>query len=160
MENADAVIVGAGPAGLATAASLQMQGLRAVILDKAEEVGSVWRRHYDRLHLHTYRGHSGLPGLPMSRAFGRYPSRAQVVEYLELYASRFKLAPVFGCNVDAIRRAGPLWRIEAGPRVFATPVVVVATGFADFPYSPTWPGMESFKGTVLHSYNLSDRAVA
>ncbi len=151
MDNADAIVIGAGPAGLAAAASLQEQGQRAVILDKAEKVGSVWRRHYDRLHLHTYRGHSGLPGLPMSRAYGRYPSRAQVVEYLELYASRFKLEPVFGCKVDAIRRAGSLWRIEAGARVFAAPVVVVATGFADFPYSPTWPGMELFKGAVLHS---------
>ena len=76
MDNPDAVIIGAGPAGLATAASLRTQGLEAVILDKAEAVGSVWRRHYDRLHLHTDRSHSALPGLAMPPAYGRYPSRA------------------------------------------------------------------------------------
>ena len=35
MDNPDAIIIGAGPAGLATATSLQAKGLRAVILDKA-----------------------------------------------------------------------------------------------------------------------------
>ena len=53
MDNPDAIIIGAGPAGLATAASLQGQGLKAVILEKADIVGSVWRRHYDRLGLRT-----------------------------------------------------------------------------------------------------------
>jgi cation diffusion facilitator CzcD-associated flavoprotein CzcO len=151
MDNPDAVIIGAGPAGLATAASLRTQGLEAVILDKAEAVGSVWRRHYDRLHLHTDRSHSALPGLAMPPAYGRYPSRAQFVEYLESYAARFDLEPVFNAAVSAVRRRGARWRVEAGPRSFAAPVVVVATGWADFPYSPSWPGMESFGGAVVHS---------
>jgi hypothetical protein len=89
MEFPDAIVIGAGPAGLAVAASLQMQELRALILDKTDKLGSAWRRHYDRLHLHTDRSHSGLPGLAMSSAYGRYPSRAQFIEYLELYAARW-----------------------------------------------------------------------
>ena len=151
MENPDAVIIGAGPAGLAAAASLQRQGLRAVILEKADQVGSVWRRHYDRLHLHTDRGHSGLPGLAMSPAYGRYPSRSQFVEYLELYARRFDLRPVFNAAVGAVRREGARWRIDVGTESYVAPIAIVATGWADFPYSPTWPGMETFKGEVLHS---------
>jgi cation diffusion facilitator CzcD-associated flavoprotein CzcO len=128
-----------------------MQGLRAVILDKADQVGSVWRRHYDRLHLHTDRGHSGLPGLAMSPAYGRYPSRAQFVEYLELYAARFDLKPFFNATVKAITREGKRWRVDAGADSCVAPVAIVATGWADFPNSPTWPGMETFKGEVLHS---------
>jgi len=151
LENPDAVIIGAGPAGLAAAASLQRQGLRAVILEKADQVGSVWRRHYDRLHLHTDRGHSGLPGLAMSPAYGRYPSRSQFVEYLELYARRFDLRPVFNAAVGAVRREGARWRIDVGAESYVAPIAIVATGWADFPYSPTWPGMETFKGEVLHS---------
>jgi cation diffusion facilitator CzcD-associated flavoprotein CzcO len=151
MENLDAVIIGGGPAGLATAASLQMHGLRAVILDSADKVGSVWRRHYDRLHLHTDRGHSGLPGLAMRVACGRYPSRSQFVEYPELYAMRFDIKPVFNANVRAVRREGACWRIDAGAASCIAPVAIVATGWANFPYSPKWPGMEIFKGEVLHS---------
>jgi cation diffusion facilitator CzcD-associated flavoprotein CzcO len=88
-DSLDAIVIGAGPAGLASAAALRTHGLRFLILEKSAAVGSVWRRHYDRLRLHTDRGHSGLPGLPMPRAYGRYPSRAQVVDYLETYAARF-----------------------------------------------------------------------
>jgi cation diffusion facilitator CzcD-associated flavoprotein CzcO len=151
MEFPDAIVIGAGPAGLAVAASLQMQELRAVILDKTDKLGSAWRRHYDRLHLHTDRSHSGLPGLAMSSAYGRYPSRAQFIEYLELYAARFHLKPVFNATVSAIRREDTRWRVEAGAKSYAVPIVVVATGWADFPYSPTWPGLETFRGAVAHS---------
>lgn len=151
MKNPDAVIVGAGPAGLAMAASLKRQGLAAVLLDKADKLGSVWRRHYDRLHLHTDRSHSGLPGLAMPKAYGRYPSRAQFVDYLGLYAARFNLKPVFNSAVTTIRREGEFWRVEAGAQAYRSPVAVVATGWADFPFSPSWPGMDAFRGEVLHS---------
>lgn len=83
MQSADAIIVGADPAGLACGACMRQRGLDVVILEKAGAVASVWRRHYDRLHLHADRGHSGLPGMAMPRSWPRYPSRAQVVDYLE-----------------------------------------------------------------------------
>jgi cation diffusion facilitator CzcD-associated flavoprotein CzcO len=146
-----AVIVGAGPAGLACAAEMRAAGIRSVILEKAGAVGAVWRRHYDRLHLHTDRGHSGLPGWPMPGSYPRYPSRAQVVEYLEDYASHFDLQPVFNATVTAIRREGAAWRVDAGEHTVSAPAVVVATGWADFPYQPHWPGMEIFTGRILHS---------
>ena len=147
----DAIIIGAGPAGLATAAALRARGLSAAILEKSDAVGAVWRRHYDRLHLHTDRSHSGLPGLSMPSAFGRYPSRAQVVEYLENYAAKFDLKPVFDAPVRAVRRDGRGWRAEAGENSRSAPIVVVATGWADYPYSPKWPGMETFDGPIVHS---------
>ena len=55
------VVVGAGPAGLAVAGALRARGVETRILEADKAVGSSWRRHYDRLHLHTDRGHSGLP---------------------------------------------------------------------------------------------------
>ena len=150
-KSCDAVIIGAGPAGLATAAAAKARGLDAVILEKSDKVGSVWRRHYDRLHLHTDRTRSGLPGFPMPKVYGRYPSRAQMVEYFEAYAEKFALKPVFGTTVSAVRREGALWRVEAGAETREAPIVVVATGWADFPHSPTWPGMRDFAGLILHS---------
>jgi len=128
----DAIIIGVGPAGLATAAAFQARGLDAAILEKSDAVGAVWRRHYDRLHLHTDRARSGLPGLAMPNAYGRYPSRAQVVEYLEAYAAKFALKPVFNAPVRAVRRDGRAWRAEAGENPRSAPIVVVATGWADY----------------------------
>ena len=53
LHSCDAIVIGAGPAGLATAACMRERGLNPVILEKSDAVGAVWRRHYDRLHLHT-----------------------------------------------------------------------------------------------------------
>ena len=147
----DAIVVGAGPAGLAAAACMRVRGLNPVILEKSDSVGSVWRRHYDRLHLHTDRGHSGLPGLPMPSSYGRYPSRAQVVEYLERYAAEFDLKPVFNTAVSAVRRDGRLWRAEAGDKTTGRPLSSLQPDSPTFPYSPTWPGAETFGGPILHS---------
>ncbi len=147
----DAIIIGAGPAGLATAAAFGARGLNAEILEKSDAVGVVWRRHYDRLHLHTDRARSGLPGLAIPMACGRYPSRAHVVEYLEAYAAKFELKPVFNAPAREVRRDRRTWRVEAGENSRTAPVVVVATGWADYPHAPTWPGMETFGGPVLHS---------
>ncbi len=157
-ERPDAIVIGAGPAGLACAAMLGQRGLAVSLLEKAATVGSVWRRHYARLHLHTDRGHSGLPGLPMPRSFPRYPSRAQVVEYLESYAAHFRLQPRFGCTVRTVEREGGGWRVATGTDELHAPVVVVATGWADFPHRPTWPGLDDFAGPVLHSGDYRDPA--
>src|SRR6202051_3144108 len=126
-------------------------GLDVMVLEKAGKVGAVWRRHYDRLHLHTDRNHSGLPGMAMPKAYPVYPSRAQLVEYLESYAAHFAIRPVFNTTVSRIRRNGTLWHVETAQQSNSAPVVVVATGIADAPYRPSWPGMESYSGAVLHS---------
>jgi len=151
LRSLDAIIVGAGPAGLACAATIRAAGLDATVLEKADGVGAVWRRHYDRLHLHTDRNRSGLPGMAMPRAYPTYPSRAQMVEYLESYAARFDIKPVFNTTVSRIRRDGSQWIAEANGGAITAPVVVVATGIADAPYRPSWPGSELYRGDIVHS---------
>ena len=98
-----AVVVGAGPAGLATAACLRRRGIEPTVLEAGPSVGSSWRRHYRRLHLHTVKEHSSLPGLPFPEGAPRYPSRADVVSYLDAYAARFGIVP---------RTAEPVRRIS------------------------------------------------
>src|SRR5258708_15717264 len=126
--NPDAIIVGAGPAGLACAMTMRGAGLNVTVLEKADTVGSVWRRHYDRLHLHTDRKHSGLPGMVMPRTYLHYPSREQLIEYLESYAVRFDIAPIFNSTVSCIRRDGSQWRAETAQGSIHAPVMVIATG--------------------------------
>src|SRR3954449_6670285 len=69
MERCEVVVIGAGPAGLATAAALRHHGIGAVVLER-DAVGASWRRHYDRLHLHTVRWISHLPGYKIPRRSG------------------------------------------------------------------------------------------
>jgi cation diffusion facilitator CzcD-associated flavoprotein CzcO len=150
-ETSDAIVVGAGPAGLACAATMGMKGLKVTVFEKADHVGSVWRGHYDRLHLHTDRNNSSLPGLAMPRSYSRYPSRLQVVDYLESYAARFAIQPVLGRAVTSLRREGGQWCATTAAGPVTAPVVVVATGIASAPYCPSWPGMHAYQGSVIHS---------
>jgi cation diffusion facilitator CzcD-associated flavoprotein CzcO len=151
LRNPDAIIVGAGPAGLACAMTMRGAGLNITVLEKAANVGSVWRRHYDRLHLHTDRKRSGLPGMGMPRTYPLYPSRKQLIEYLESYAVRFDISPIFNSTVSCIRRDGSQWRADTLRGSTNAPVMVIATGIADAPYRPSWPGSAIYRGLVAHS---------
>ncbi|SFP38757.1 Predicted flavoprotein CzcO associated with the cation diffusion facilitator CzcD [Mesorhizobium sp. NFR06] len=145
------VIVGAGPAGLAVAACLKKAGQDFVILEKAAEIAPSWRRHYRRLHLHTVKSFSSLPFVPFPKSHPRYVPREKVVAYLDAYAQRFGLKPHFGVTVKSIRREGDRLQVETDAGPFSASKVIVATGNNAQPVMPGFPGIEAFKGEVLHS---------
>ncbi|MFI8168012.1 flavin-containing monooxygenase [Streptomyces sp. NPDC085931] len=147
-------VIGGGPGGLAAAYALRARGIRAVVLEKSDRVGASWRRHYDRLHLHTTRRLSALPGLPMPRRFGRWVSRDNVVRYLEKYAEHHRLEIVTGVEVSRVERLpdGTGWLLRAtGGRELTGAAVVVATGFNHTPRVPDWPGRAAYPGEFLHA---------
>ena len=74
-------MIGGGAAGLAAAAMLSRRGLEPTVLERGPEVGWSWHGRYDRLQLHTVRWLSGLPGHPIPRRYGRWPSRERVCDY-------------------------------------------------------------------------------
>ncbi|MFI1165828.1 flavin-containing monooxygenase [Streptomyces sp. NPDC020801] len=142
-------VIGGGPGGLAVAYALRARGIRAVVLERSGQVGASWRRHYDRLRLHTTRRLSALPGLPMPRRFGRWVARDDVVRYLEKYAEHHALEIVTGVEVSRVERApdGTGWLLHAtGGRELTGGAVVVATGYNHTPRVPEWPGRETFAG--------------
>lgn len=147
----DAIIVGAGPAGLAAAACLQRAGQSFVLLERQSQVGASWRTHYDRLHLHTDKAHSSLPHYKLPATYPRYPSRQQVVDYLDDYANRFKLQPRFNEEVKLAQRVGPVWSVTTTQAGYQARSLVVAAGYNSEPRIPTWPGRESYTGQILHS---------
>ncbi|MEV7726508.1 NAD(P)/FAD-dependent oxidoreductase [Streptomyces sp. NPDC087917] len=152
-------VIGAGPGGLAVAAALRARGVRAVVVERADEVGASWRGHYERLRLHTTRRLSALPGLAIPRRFGRWVARADVVRYLEKYAEFHALELVTGVEVTRIEPAadGEGWTLHAsGGRLLAADAVVVATGFNHTPAVPDWPGREGYTGTLLHAAAYRD----
>ncbi|MER5361623.1 NAD(P)/FAD-dependent oxidoreductase [Streptomyces sp. NPDC002785] len=161
VEDRPVYVIGGGPGGLAAAAALREQGVRAVVLEKSENVGASWRRHYDRLRLHTTRRWSALPGLAMPRRFGRWVARDDVVRYLEKYVEHHELEVVTGVEVSRIDRAsdGAGWQLTAaGGRVLTGRAVVVATGYNHTPRIPDWSGRDSFTGDLVHASDYRNPA--
>lgn len=152
----DVLVIGAGPAGLASAACLVPLGLDVKVIDRALEPAASWRHHYERLHLHTVKTHSALPGLPFPDSAPRYVPRQGVVDYLMAYARHHGIHPELGQDVVSIEPAprGHLARwitTSARGRPFAARHVVVATGANRKPHEPMLPGQADFGGRVLHS---------
>ena len=145
------LIVGAGPGGLAVAAALGSEGVPATIVERATSVGSSWRGHYDRLHLHTARFLSGLPGMPIPRQAGSWVSRDDFVAYLEAYTVRHALDVQTGTEARRLDRMDGGWRVATSAGEVDATHVVVATGYNRVPLLPEWPGREAFAGTLLHS---------
>ncbi|MGI5195891.1 flavin-containing monooxygenase [Streptomyces sp. CA-288835] len=153
-EDRPVYVIGGGPGGLSAAYALRAQGVRAVALERSEHVGASWRRHYDRLHLHTTRRLSSLPGLAMPRSFGRWVSRDNVVRYLEKYAEHHELEVVTGVEVSRVEPAadGTGWLLRAtGGRELTGSAVVIATGYNHTPHVPDWPGRDAYSGELLHA---------
>jgi putative flavoprotein involved in K+ transport len=148
---ARAVVVGGGPAGLATAACLAREGIGAVVLERAPRIGDHWRQHYDRLHLHTARALSGLPGLPLPRSAGPWVARDDVAAYLEDYAAAYRLDVRTGVEATRVDRDGDGWAVATSGGELLARAVVVAAGHNRVPRLPAWPGRDAFGGEVVHS---------
>jgi cation diffusion facilitator CzcD-associated flavoprotein CzcO len=152
------IIIGAGPAGLAVGACLKRAGIPHLILEQSDRVGASWRRHYDRLHLHTDKKNSELPFVPYPANYPRYPSRDQVVKYLEDYASQFALDIRFNQRVQSVHRDNDTWLVQTQDTLHASPNLVVAAGNVRQPLLPAWHGLDSFHGKVMHSSEYTNGA--
>jgi putative flavoprotein involved in K+ transport len=147
----EAVVIGAGVAGLSAAVELGRRGVSALVLERAGDVGSSWQGRYDGLRLNTYRRLSSPLHSRIPRSAGRWPSREVLVEHLREYARSEGVEIEFGTAVRQIDRAPGGWELatSAGPR--SAPFVVVATGYDHAPKMPEWPGSETFAGKLLHA---------
>lgn len=156
-ERLEAIVVGAGPAGLATSRELARRGVPHVVLERGDAVGQSWRNAYDSLTLHTGRHMSALPGMALGRRVPLFPPRDAFVDYLERYAARFQLPVATGQEVTEARRQPGEWVVRtAGTDVRAArelraPRLVLATGIMPNPWRPALPGEERFAGRILHS---------
>src|SRR5437762_9633125 len=128
MKETNTLIVGASIAGLASASTLQKRNIECLIIEKESQVATPWRKHYDRLHLHTSKGLSNLPYKKFDRSVARYPSRQQVVDYLVDYQRAFNINPLLNTEATSIKKQGDRWIIETNNGVYKSKYAIIATG--------------------------------
>lgn len=154
---AQAIVCGAGAAGLASAACLKRAGIDTTVLERGESVGMSWRRRYPALRLNTLGWMSTLPGYRATRRrYGEFPTRDDWVRYLEDYARHHGLDIRYDTEVSRVDRANGGWRVETSNGSLEAPFVVVATGFDHDPHLPDWPGRDGFAGELIHASQYRD----
>jgi NADPH-dependent 2,4-dienoyl-CoA reductase/sulfur reductase-like enzyme len=148
---ADVIVVGAGPSGVASALALKDAGVRALVLDRADQVAEAWRGRYDRLRLNTSRRLSHLPDRPFAEGTPMFPTRDQLVGHIEQCAAEDGLELRFGTTVEEVARDDSGWRVSTTNADLHAVQVIIATGYENQPMIPDWPGCDAYPGRLLHS---------
>lgn len=152
MKQVKNLIIGAGPAGLATSGRMRKAGLEFTLIEQTDKIAYSWQNHYDGLHLHTVNQLSHLPHLPFPEGYPLYVSKEDLVSYYHQYAKTFDINPVFNQKVLKLSKLDNGWQVntEAG-NGYVTQNVIVATGVNRIPKLPTWEGQEQFEGEIIHA---------
>lgn len=132
----DVVVIGAGQAGLAMGSLLRRRGRRFAIVEATGSIGAAWRERWESLTLFTPRRYSSLPGLPFPGDPEGYPTRDEVIAYLERYAETFELPVELNSRVRRLAAADGPFALEVDGRALTADQVVVATGPFQTPYVP------------------------
>ena len=151
MSEHDVVVIGAGPAGVSVALSLRDRGVRPLLIDRADHVGSSWRGRYDRLKLNTGRPFSHLPNRPYPKGTAMFPPRDDVVAHLDRHAHEDGIELRMKTEVTRIGRHADGWRLATSDGDVDARQVVVAIGNQHTAHIPHWPGANEFTGEMLHS---------
>jgi putative flavoprotein involved in K+ transport len=154
----DVVVIGGSQAGLAIGHHLAKRGLRFVILDAGPEIGHVWRSRWDSLTLFTPAQYSGLPGMAFPSPKETYPSKDEVVTYLQSYVSAFDLPVRLNARVTSLTQRDGAYVVATADGEFTAAQVVIATGPFQVPFVPPVAGDLDETVTQIHSADYRNTA--
>ncbi|MBF6073713.1 flavin-containing monooxygenase [Nocardia beijingensis] len=169
----DAVVVGAGFGGMGAGIQLDRLGLsNYVILEREDDLGGTWHvNHYPGLAVDiasvTY-SYSFEPNPHWSRLFAPGEELKKYAAHVaDKYGLRRRMR--FGTVVDGARWDDERqhWVVSiAGGETVTGRYLLTATGFLSQPYTPPFPGIDSFEGKIIHTtaweddFDLTGRKVA
>lgn len=163
----DALVIGAGFAGLYMQFKLRKAGFSSHVVEAGSGVGGTW-------YWNRYPGaRCDIPSIEYSYSFSpelerewrwseRYATQGEILRYLEHVAERFDLVRdiTFDTRATSARwnEDSANWTVDTdnGDRVTAQ-FVVLATGALSAPRTPDLPGLDSFKGAILHTAQWDDK---
>jgi cation diffusion facilitator CzcD-associated flavoprotein CzcO len=146
----DAIVIGAGQAGLSASYHLKRLGIDHLVLDRDDTAGGAWQHRWDSL---TMADVHGVADLPDAHAPGGSTVRANIVlpAWFEEYETSHGLPVERPVRVDRVTSDGDLLVVHAGERTWHTRSLVNATGTWTRPFLPYYPGAATFRGEQLHT---------
>ena len=137
------IIVGAGPAGLATSKILTDKNIDHMILEKGNEIANSWRLFYDSLTLHTGKHLSHLPGMNFKKEVNLFPPKNQFINYMEDYKNKFNLPISLSSEVTKIEKINEenKWKVYSNEKIYECDCLVLGIGLASFPFKPEIKGL-------------------
>jgi putative flavoprotein involved in K+ transport len=135
-ERYDVVVIGAGQAGLSVGHHLARQGLSFVILESHGRVGDSWRARWDSLRLFTPAHYDGLDGMRFPAPGHSFPTKDEMADFLEQYATAFALPVRTGVKVEEVTRDGDHYVVRAAATRYRSDHLVVASASYQKPKIP------------------------
>ena len=131
MQQADAIIVGGGPCGLAAAIALQNIGLQPIVIEKGNIVNAIY--HYPTHQTFFSTSERLAIGDVPFIIEGRKPKRNQALVYYRevvrlknIQVNRFE-------KVQSVVKNNDVFTVTSDKDTYETPYVVIATGYYDHP---------------------------
>jgi putative flavoprotein involved in K+ transport len=157
VERFKVIVVGAGQAGLSVGHHLARRNIHFVILDAGKRIGETWRNRWDSLRLFTPARYDGLDGRPFPASPHTFPTKDQMADYLEDYATHFRLPVRLGTKVDWLSRQDGSYLLAAGDQRFAAEHVVIAMANYQEPNIPAFASQLDKRIIQLHSREYRNR---
>jgi len=151
------VIIGGGQGGIALGARLKRLNVPTIIVEKNERPGDSWRKRYKSLCLHDPVWYDHLPYIPFPEHWPVFSPKDKIADWIEMYTKVMELNYWGGTECKGARydESKKEWTVEVvrngKPMTLRPRQLVLATGGSGFPYMPSVPGADTFKGDLQHS---------
>ena len=147
----DAIIIGAGQAGLSIGREMQKAGYDFLILDSAKEIGASWLKRWDSLKLFTPTEYNHLQDLEFPMENGAYPDKYQVADYFKKYVEHFNLPVVLSTLVQKVSKTDETFTLTTSNGIMQSKSVIIATGPFHTPFTPSFSKNISEDVLQIHS---------
>jgi putative flavoprotein involved in K+ transport len=152
------LIIGGAQAGLSIAARLNQLGVDTLVVEKWPRIGDSWRKRYHSLALHNSIHLNHLPYMEFPPTWPKYIPKDMLGNWFEFYADAMEI----NCWTDTEFVSGTwdatekcwtarLKHSDGAGHIVRPRHLVFANGVSSYPMIPDLPGLEEFKGEVIHS---------
>lgn len=159
------LVIGAGQAGLGIAARLGQMDIDTLVVEKHERIGDNWRKRYHSLALHNQIQANHLPYLPFPPTWPKYLPKDMLATWFEAYAEMMEInvwtaTEFVRGSYDEAKRCWTVLvrRADGTERSLHPHHVIFANGVSGLPRMPKLPGLDAFKGDVMHSHSFTTGA--